>query len=259
MSSRAVTVAPSLEAARLKVARGRAHLDALDRACELYVDSGALEFYAEQASDGAQIARVRVYEDPPIELSLLCGDAVHNLRTALDYLVRQLGIADSGLVNETSAWPVVRHEDKWPAIAGRTLGLLAPDHAAIIRGYQTFVDDSAGSDAIKLHALDQLDRMDKHRLALPALGAAVAGRLQRDDTGASDQIWSSHEDPFPLVDEDELFRLPRTVQPDYKAVVEVIISFGVMGGPNSTEIRVIADLVDEIIERFEPSIRAAAQ
>lgn len=56
---------------------------------------------------GRVIVNVRLLTEPPPEPALICGDVVHNLRTALDYLIFQLGIADNGTVSDESQFPML--------------------------------------------------------------------------------------------------------------------------------------------------------
>jgi hypothetical protein len=104
----------------------------------------------------------------PPEIALITGDAVHNLRSALDHLIRQLLIANRKDPEEypRSAFPVWRSEADYEAgRPGDAEGISKPalDILDRLKPYK------GGNDA--LWRLRQLDVVDKHRLLL-AVGSA---------------------------------------------------------------------------------------
>jgi hypothetical protein len=76
------------EAAALKLDRSREHIEAARVEVAAWLESDALTI--ERTTDdstGRTEARVRLRQPPPVRLSAILGDAVHNLRAALDHAV----------------------------------------------------------------------------------------------------------------------------------------------------------------------------
>ena len=90
----------ALIGARLKVERARKHLDLLRQETRAFTEGKPYGVRAEFDAERSEYAiRIRL-RDPdtrvPIGLSLIAGDAVHNLRSALDHLAWQLAIIGTG-------------------------------------------------------------------------------------------------------------------------------------------------------------------
>ena len=99
---------PSIDEPLAKLNHGRQHLDKLEAAVTTYIeDPASFSFEFIPHPNGELITRLRRVVDPPTHLALTYGDAIHNIRASLDYLVRQLGIADSHKVSDKSEFPVV--------------------------------------------------------------------------------------------------------------------------------------------------------
>jgi len=70
-----------------KVERAEKHIEDLLLACEAFFDSKPYEIEIKVDPDKSERSYhlVRMAEVPD-EIMLICGDAIHNLRSALDYL-----------------------------------------------------------------------------------------------------------------------------------------------------------------------------
>src|SRR5688572_11329470 len=97
---------PDLTGVRLKLERARQHIEAIRARCEAFTDRDPLPFSSrveqKQGPEGsiAYTAYAVVREQPPLDLGPIIGDAVHDIRSALDHLVYEL------------APPNVRSKDK---------------------------------------------------------------------------------------------------------------------------------------------------
>jgi hypothetical protein len=172
----------SIDEPLAKLNRGRDHLNNLELAVTRYVeDPSSFAIEGRQHPQSGMIVRATRLIDPPSSLALACGDAVHNIRASLDYLVRQLGIADSHRVSDKSEFPVMLdagpEELRWRSTAGRTLKLLSPTHVSEIRRLQPFVDLSPNSVNVKLQNIDAFEQIDKHSLPLVVAAAYTGGDL----------------------------------------------------------------------------------
>ena len=76
--------------------RARKHLEDLERQSVPYLNGIRKKMVTEKDSDGInQLLQIKVkgVKEPPYRLSFIVGDCIHNLRSILDNLVWQLGVA----------------------------------------------------------------------------------------------------------------------------------------------------------------------
>ncbi len=104
----------------------------------------------------------------PLMISVLIGEFLHNLRSALDNMVYDLVIHDGGMPDEYTEFPIFRHRRKYNSTA-RGGGLfklhgVSPKGRAFIKGLQPFDDRNPPNPVEPLWILHELSRIDKHRL-----------------------------------------------------------------------------------------------
>jgi len=148
----------------LKLDRGVSHRDSLDEAVKRWLKrercSAALET---DPQTGEHVLRVYVAEQPPIELSLLVGDCVHNMRAALDHIVYQLASNFIESLSDSQAksveFPIFSDADRFAQRGLTRLKYIAPAARSLIEEMQPY----NGGDWEHLSLLHDLDRIDKHR------------------------------------------------------------------------------------------------
>lgn len=96
-----------------KIERARKHLGDFDEICAEFADTQADRIVQHRKSHQGSI-RTFKFDAPPSLLSLIFGDFVHNLRSALDYVVRELW-EDNGGKTGQAGFPVVQHPKEWEA------------------------------------------------------------------------------------------------------------------------------------------------
>jgi hypothetical protein len=153
-----------------KIGRGRQH--GIELQSRLAAWTSIANPHAVAAISGDRLSwevRLSVFDPPPLrEWALMLGDAIHNLRSALDVLV--WAYADAGSLTaaqaKSLAFPIWTDESAWDQHAERILRTLPPEVVARIRQFQPFQrsEEDRSSDALLL--LSELDNRDKHRLAL---------------------------------------------------------------------------------------------
>ncbi len=231
-------MADALVGVERKIERAERHIDDLDAVIGAFIQSDA--YRVEINDDPKDASRVRwiLREQrpdpmPTVEFAVLIGDAVHNLRCALDHLA-------CGLVGEVSHAPITP-ETMFPIF--RDPGRRTPNDVKSL--VQSKVN-GARQDLIKklctlepyegghhemIWALNYLDIVDKHRVLLTVAGATrqitmdVGGMhrsLFMDDPNIPEEnqalardipdLWitlNAAETTFPLEDGTELTSSPR--------------------------------------------------
>ncbi len=113
--------------------------------------------------------RLSAFDPPPLsEWALILGDAVHNLRSALDVLV--WAHVDEGTLSERQArdiaFPIWSDASKWDDNSARLLATVPAEIAQRIHGCQPFQRPEADRSGDLLPLLAELDNRDKHRLSM---------------------------------------------------------------------------------------------
>lgn len=171
---------------RSKLRRAEEHLAAFELACQDYLAASHVGFSYE-TDPGAGRIEVRLESDwdPPMSLGVIAGDALQNLRSALDAIAwetcRRAGV--SADVEHRVYFPIVGQPARWPSEASRKLpGVggealdvfkqLQPWHYdEIARGLGINVDPSS-AEHHPLQKLHLLARHDRHRVPHPILARA---------------------------------------------------------------------------------------
>jgi hypothetical protein len=173
-----------LTGVRLKLERAREHIEAIRARCQAFTDREPPPFSSriEQNSAPEGAVEYRVYavvrEQPPPDLAPMIGDAVHNIRSALDYLAYELAppnVRSKG----TTQFPICDTEQKFKSSAYRIEGITGNERELIER-LQPF--RSVNPRTAPLAVLNRLSNRDKHRLLVPV----VAGVNLRDVWVGSD-------------------------------------------------------------------------
>jgi hypothetical protein len=166
------------ESARLKLDRALDHIDAAEDLVEQWLEGDDYTIDSEtDTTTGLTTARAKVKAGPPPRLSVLAGDAVQNMRTALDHIVYWL--AERALVTlapeiaATLMFPIVGNENSrgQPTDGARIFARISPkqlsgvpDKArAFIESEQPYQWKDTDYRYHWLWVLHDLNRIDKHR------------------------------------------------------------------------------------------------
>jgi hypothetical protein len=95
----------------------------------------------------------------PAMLGVLVGEIIYNLRCALDYLVFELAILDSGIEQEMTQFLIEDTPKGWERRRPRYLRGLSVEHVAMIERLQPF---PGRDDNWRLAALRDISNSDKH-------------------------------------------------------------------------------------------------
>jgi len=155
------TTLPLLDQSWLKFRRAKEHLYALHAMMQVFWDGKPNAVVHEyDAKESKNLFRFKTFRDIPSESwGLILGDAVHNLRSALDYLAWRL--AGSDLADIRTQFPICLTPDKFKDAAWR-LKLIHADALAEIGKLQPYNGPNPKRAALWL--LQELDARDKHKL-----------------------------------------------------------------------------------------------
>lgn len=153
-----------------KLSRANGHRHAIEDGIERWREDHPHEFIHDQESDpGWTVLTVRIRQPPPVELGVILGEYVHDIRSALDHLVWQLVIVNGAIPGRYNEFPIARTESNFvkKAITGtrERPGMLtgvAENAIEVIRRHQPY---KGGNDAPShpLAILQDLWNTDKHQ------------------------------------------------------------------------------------------------
>jgi len=151
---------------RLKLERAKEHLDALNTELTVFYQRNPYTLVKKvNPKNGRQVFGAELSEEPPVRLGILAGDAVHNMRSALDWLVCELSLLNKAKTLKGIEFPIykVKPSTKWGIERFERKIRFLPDEVKqaikIIQPYHT--GDHA--EFQRLWKLQQLDITDKHR------------------------------------------------------------------------------------------------
>ncbi|MEJ7656106.1 MAG: hypothetical protein WKF33_03635 [Thermoleophilaceae bacterium] len=147
---------------RAKVERANEHISDLVSEIERFHHRNPYEVVREIEADTGDLLysfRVRVALSP--RLALIAGDAVHNLRSALDLLYRRLVEVNGKPPSESDAFPIFKSRTKAESGLGQVEGRIGRAAGRAVGGLKPY---PGGNDG--LWRLRELDVIDKHRLLL---------------------------------------------------------------------------------------------
>jgi hypothetical protein len=161
-----------------KIGRAQIHLQALTTKIDAFLKAKPYAVVQEYDSEHAKyVFKLKIVKAiPQIELGLMIGDCVHNLRTALDYIAWRL--AGSDLADRASFFPIHICLDHFNGGLYR-LKRIHKDAISEIRGLQPYTTSKPEADMLWL--LQELDARDKHKLITVTQTTAYGMRFTVDE------------------------------------------------------------------------------
>jgi hypothetical protein len=162
------------DSADLKVKRAQKHIDDLKCAFDRFIETHPHTFvFGNDTDTNTRSVEVRFGEAIPTEFSLILGDAIHNLRTALDHATWELIGIDGGTQDRQTAFPSRRTKIEYETACH---GIKTPcdDTKKFLIALAAY---EGGAGEI-LYALNRLDNADKHTVLTPVIGMARVGEIK---------------------------------------------------------------------------------
>ncbi len=246
-----------IDGVRLKIERAKKHIADLDIAIKSFCDSKPYTLDA-KPHPVAEIEHTTVYvasvQPVPNDITLFVGDAVHNLRSALDHLAWQLVEAGGGVPDKDTSFPVCcdpKGSQKYASAIGKgEIKMMAVGAEKILHAVQPYVTKD-----LTLWYIHDFDRIDKHRLLI-----TVASTMRQSgvEVVRGNTLWFNESGFLPLVAGDEVMSLPTATynSQDHKNFkIKIDVAFG---QPEISEGKLVletvnkmADFVDGLVARFD--------
>lgn len=217
---------PSLDGPRAKIERSKKHFGDLHNEM-LRVASNVRPYrvVVEREPDAREhVIRIRGSHVFPLSWSAIAGDAVHNLRAALDLLVCQLVLTTGKRPDMKTEFPIFLDAAKYKAGSPRKVKGASKTVVEIIESLQPY-HKTGNPESHPLWLLHRLDIRDKHQL-LNIITTAVQTQRFEIDTGG-DFLLADGEYRMlvsPVEDGTELGQFTLT-RPDAKVNVKPHVTF----------------------------------
>jgi hypothetical protein len=161
---------PWMESVDAKMIRAHEHLEGFERESREYLASIDFKMYLKTSPNHAWPWMVTHANDyiPPIRLSAIAGDCVHDMRSALDNMICGLALTKNNMHNcELGKFPLTQAETEWPNAAQNYLSGVPREARKLLRDLQPWCDVI---DPHPLKILNELSNRDKHRQSLMTMG-----------------------------------------------------------------------------------------
>jgi hypothetical protein len=145
-----------------KIKRAYKHVSDLEDAIIAFKETNPGSIGAKKNSKTGQI-QYCVVEAPnvPLEISLIAGDILQNLRSALDYLAFRLVEANGKIPDSNTSFPIADSFGEYKTQSARKIKLMSHSAIDAINSIKPY---KGGNDT--LWRLHRLNNIDKHRLLL---------------------------------------------------------------------------------------------
>lgn len=158
------------------------HFEAFRMAWEEHLNTKPHTVGVEVDPDGnGRIVFTRLSE-PPIELSLILGEYLYELRAALDNTLYAVAVLDSGVNPPPKAssleWPICVDERAWQAHRRRRLDTLSVEIQDALHAIQPFQAKYPTWNCLRI--LNDMARADRHRTVYFVTSYASNGWMQHD-------------------------------------------------------------------------------
>ncbi len=207
-------MAAELDGARAKLDRAREQLNALSAEIGTFLNGEPFASFVDIDDERREIAvGIEVRQKPSLAISVVIGEILHDLRSALDHALWQLVIHDGALPHDRTGFPIYRTLtgfDNERRATGRRQGMLvglSVASIAVVTAMQPFsTEEDADSPLWYLH---ELHNFDKHRTLILAAAQIQALRVSLGPLAAATYDRSAITgDPGPYEDDAIIYRQP---------------------------------------------------
>jgi len=161
---------------QIKLARARRHYTELETVLKMFLSTNPYKISTRRNDAGKLVYYLSDVADAPAELSLIAGDVIQNLRSALDHLTYDLWLKEAnGQSGQTKIYfPIDKDQASYDSNKARRTRGISAQSLAIIDSLRPY---SGGNDVLwRIHTLNN---RDKHRLLV-----TVGSSFHSMDVGA---------------------------------------------------------------------------
>jgi hypothetical protein len=182
---------------RCKMTRAKEHLDWLDEAITKFNEVKPMPYGMSSKGDpkGAQrIYRLVIQTPIPVEWGVVFGEAIHDMRSALDHSIYQLVIDETKRVRKKgTGFPVFTDPDAFRRHGAPQLRGVGDGPRTFVEKLQPYRHRRKRQDCLALLTLHTFWNQDKHRLVHPWSPQFIGDDVELDETrpGACTMIWST--------------------------------------------------------------------
>jgi hypothetical protein len=157
---------------KLKIKRAEQHINELNRILSTFVNPDFYRLRIEKEQNTARsIVKFEMTKPFPCEIPLVIGDAIHNLRSALDIMACEIVSVAGGTPSRYTNFPFRDTRQELEAtINGGEIKIAGSDIIAILLDV---IKPYNNGGNVTLCALHSLDIVDKHRLLIPTISVAA--------------------------------------------------------------------------------------
>jgi hypothetical protein len=158
-------MAKTFRGARLKIGRANQHINDLYLQSREFAKTGPYSVFVEADPEtGDSVLRISMDQPAPEGVLLIVGDALHNLRSALDFAMSDIEFETTGIRDPHTTFPMRNTRNELVTAVNGGLKKKAPK--AVIDHIVKVVQPYKGGNADPLWSLHALDIEDKHRLLI---------------------------------------------------------------------------------------------
>lgn len=157
----------SLSGVRAKIERANQHVNDLQAAVNTFAERKSNRVIIEVDKEARKtIFKAQITEDIPPEVSAIIGDCVHNLRTALDYIICNAVVTNKRQIRKAHGFPIASSRKKFEAACVGKIDGTTQEVAKLLHRLKPY---SGGREPFWI--IHELDRLDKHQAIIPIWSA----------------------------------------------------------------------------------------
>lgn len=247
----------SFHQATLKVGRAYHHIADVTREASAYIEKDPFELSVKHDRQAGILLSMDLREPIPNNVILGTGDAIHNLKAALDYVWTGIHRAATGAVVRREYFPIGNtRNDVIARITEPSVEVAFPNIKNFLGDrIRPYCDEATGGNPA-FRAINHLDRWDKHNLLIPAISDVgdghftVMGLPTGTITFKGNQIYSDQS--ILLLQCLVPIREPLRIEQYAKPTIEIVIGKGqpLAHEPLIPSLKNLAQTVLDTVEAF---------
>lgn len=243
-------MADALQEPKLKVRRAEQHIQECRAKCDAFFQSKPFSIFHDPNPGGVGYkTKLRLEKPIPDEISVIVGDVLFQLRSALDVLACCLATANGASNTKGTYFPFAADVTEYELLATqRKIAKLSTRHQNLIRGLAPY---RGGNDL--LWSLNALCNIDKHNrlIAVGGMGGRINSlRLTGGQYYVPAPKWQALDQDIVLIV--GVAGTPPEIKVEFSFNIEFREVDHVKGKPVATVLSNYSDLVSRIIAAFDP-------